>query len=346
VKIDAAFNRNLELSVADSVHCLNIADKFNNTSTLNTSSAIGALFFNWDFGNGVSDNTQSPIYTYSKAGVYTITLSVIDPALSCKDIAIKSITINPIPEVSIFAIDSVCRGSTFSLSSVTSTDVSSYEWLPNTGLGSPSSSITSAAAFNSLPYSLGVTNVYGCKNISEAEYVFVQLPPPSLQWDTTVFVGEPITLNTNLGPNYNYTWSPTIDLSCNTCLYPVSTTTNNVTYSVQVQDKLGCFRILNTYTINIDLRTTIDVPTAFTPNGDGTNDIIYVDGWGIKRLNYFRIYNRWGQLLFESSDITVGWDGTFSGVPQNMETYVYQVSAETYFAGKSLEKASSFRLIR
>jgi gliding motility-associated-like protein len=98
--------------------------------------------------------------------------------------------------------------------------------------------------------------------------------------------------------------------------------------------------------VHIEPKASVDVPTAFTPNGDGINDIIYVDGWGIRKLNYFRIYNRWGELLFESNDIKIGWDGTYKGVPQNMETYVWQVSVETYAETKPLLKTHTFKLIR
>jgi gliding motility-associated-like protein len=88
------------------------------------------------------------------------------------------------------------------------------------------------------------------------------------------------------------------------------------------------------------------VPTAFTPNGDGTNDFIFPDGWGIKKVLYFRVFNRWGQLLFETDQIKTGWDGTYNGVPQNMETYIYQVSVETYTDKDALLKTGSFKLIR
>jgi gliding motility-associated-like protein len=113
-----------------------------------------------------------------------------------------------------------------------------------------------------------------------------------------------------------------------------------------VEDPLGCFKLVSTYRVYIDPLTSVDVPTAFTPNGDGVNDVIYVDGWGIKKLNYFRIFNRWGQVLFESNDIKIGWNGIYNGVPQNMETYVYQVSVETYVNSTSLEKTGTFKLIR
>ena len=143
-----------------------------------------------------------------------------------------------------------------------------------------------------------------------------------------------------------YTWMPATDLSCINCVIPVSSSTNNITYTVTIKDAIGCFTSTNTYKIIVEPKSTVDVPTAFTPNGDGTNDIIYVDGWGIKKLNYFRIFNRWGQLLFESNDIKVGWDGVFKGVPQNMETYVYQVSCETYIEKEPVLKTGSFKLIR
>jgi gliding motility-associated-like protein len=71
----------------------------------------------------------------------------------------------------------------------------------------------------------------------------------------------------------------------------------------------------------------IDIANAFSPNKDGQNDIIFVKGYGIEEIE-FRIYNRWGQLIFESNDINVGWDGTFKGVPQEAEVYVYTLKAK------------------
>jgi gliding motility-associated-like protein len=87
------------------------------------------------------------------------------------------------------------------------------------------------------------------------------------------------------------------------------------------------------------------VPSAFTPNGDGVNDRIYPDGWGLKKLLYFKIFNRWGQLIYSSNDLKEGWDGTFQGVLQNVETYVYQVSALSY-TDETLSKTGSFKLLR
>lgn len=78
--------------------------------------------------------------------------------------------------------------------------------------------------------------------------------------------------------------------------------------------------------IYIDFQELIGVPNAFSPNGDGINDIIYVEGEGIKSMN-FKIYNRWGILVFESNDQSIGWDGTYNGTLQELEVYTYLLDA-------------------
>jgi gliding motility-associated-like protein len=345
-KVDANFNRNDELAVKDSVHCLNVPDLFTNKSQINNSTFINGLYFNWDFGNGVTSGSMSPGYIYPSPGMYTITLKVTDPQAGCVDVSVKHMTINPLPTASIALPDSVCSGSNFVLVSSTSTDVSQYQWQPAEGVSSPNTATTIATATTSTTYTLLVTSIYGCAVLSNTENVYVQEPIVPIQWDTTIVIGQTALMNVNFGTFYTYTWSPTENLSCEHCPYATSNSTANITYTVEVEDNMGCFRTTHTFSVYVDPVTSIDVPTAFTPNGDGVNDVIYVDGWGIKKLNYFRIFNRWGQLLFESYDIKVGWDGTYKGVPQNMETYIYQASAEGYLPGTLMEKTSSFRLIR
>jgi gliding motility-associated-like protein len=159
-------------------------------------------------------------------------------------------------------------------------------------------------------------------------------------------IGQTIQLNAYQGPGYSYLWSPTTGLSCITCPDPVAQPLVNTTYSVIITDDAGCFEVTSTYDLDIRPITTIDVPTAFTPNGDGENDVIYVNGFGIKKLIEFKIYNRWGQLLFETSDITKGWDGYYKGELQNVETYVYFASVETWLNGEILTKKGSFNIIR
>jgi gliding motility-associated-like protein len=178
--------------------------------------------------------------------------------------------------------------------------------------------------------------------------VYDQPPAPSRHWDTTIVAGQTSPLNAFAGAGYTYTWTPLVDyLNCVTCITPISNTFSDITYSVLAEDELHCNVSESTYRVMVEYKASLDVPGAFTPNGDGVNDVIYVDGWGLKKLIYFRVFNRWGQLLFESNDLDTGWDGQFSGIPQNMETYIYQASMETYVKEQPvLKKDGTFKIIR
>jgi gliding motility-associated-like protein len=88
----------------------------------------------------------------------------------------------------------------------------------------------------------------------------------------------------------------------------------------------------------------LDVPNAFTPGRFGQNSIIQVKGFGIASMNW-KIYNRWGQVVFQSNSPNFGWDGTFKGVPQPMDVYVYTLDA-TFFNGKKITRKGDITLIR
>ena len=110
-------------------------------------------------------------------------------------------------------------------------------------------------------------------------------------------------------------------------------------------DVLGCSTAEGTFIIKIHPETFIELPTTFTPNGDGVNDVISVKGWGIKDLISFQIYNRWGELVFETSNKEEGWNGYYKGMLQNNGTYTYKVMA-TDWRDKELEKKGYINLMR
>lgn len=344
LKTDADFRRNNELARTDTVHCLRAKDTFSNTSP----GSAGATFL-WSFGNGTISLLQHPEVTYEQPGVYQVTL-VVTGTNTCKGQAVKGITVNPLPTAAISAPDSVCQNSPFLLqgSGSSAAGISAWQWQPASAVNNAAVPTTTATATSSVPvnYSLSVTDGNTCVSDPVTYSLFIQPPARQISWDTTVIVGQSIPIQASQGSTFTYSWLPYVDLNCQFCTNPLSTSTVNITYSVVLEDGMKCFRVTNTYSVLIDPQTSVDVPTAFTPNGDGVNDVIYPDGWGIKSLFYFRVFNRWGQLLFESNDIKVGWDGTFNGVPQNMDTYIYQVAVETYLDQKPLQKTSSFRLIR
>ena len=88
----------------------------------------------------------------------------------------------------------------------------------------------------------------------------------------------------------------------------------------------------------------VGVHNVFSPNGDGRNDILYVDSKGIKSL-LFIIYGRWGEKVFESNDVNTGWDGTFRGKPMNPAVFVYYLKA-SFTNGREIIKQGNVTLIR
>ena len=116
-------------------------------------------------------------------------------------------------------------------------------------------------------------------------------------------------------------------------------------------DITPCLSVWNVHCIDsickniyIDFIELIGVPNAFSPNEDGVNDIIYVEGEGIEKLN-FKIYNRWGILVFESDDQSIGWDGTYNGAKQELEVYTYIVDA-LFLNEKSVVLKGNITLMR
>ena len=85
--------------------------------------------------------------------------------------------------------------------------------------------------------------------------------------------------------------------------------------------------------------TLLLLPTAFSPNGDGVNDVFRITKWlNIKKLEFFNIYNRWGELVFSTDDINAGWEGTYKNYPQNTSSFTWAIKAEDYDGNLILKK--------
>lgn len=348
-KVFPGFLRNQEMVKTDSAHCLRILDTFSNTSLVNSN----LLTYQWRLGDGGFSSATDISYIYPKAGVYEVTLIATNEN-GCMDSVSKRMEIYPLPFAKILALEEgYCPNQLFDLSLEAGDAVISGTWTPANAFSSPQFTMSGnthtsvASASSNTVFGLSVTSDKHCVSDPVDTTITIVQPPLPVVWDTAVVVGQKIPISVLLDRDVTYTWTPIVaDLSCLSCLNPISSSTDNIVYTLVMEDKLKCSQVKSTYSITILPYTSVDVPTAFTPNGDGINDVIYADGWGIKKLNYFRIFNRWGQLLFESTDIKIGWDGTWQGKAQNMDSYIYQVSVETYIDAEPLIKSSTFKLIR
>jgi gliding motility-associated-like protein len=138
-------------------------------------------------------------------------------------------------------------------------------------------------------------------------------------------------------------WQPPVYLNDNDIYNPVALLPDNMTYVMRAYTGEGCFAL---DTINIKVFKSgpdIFVPNAFTPNG--RNRVFRPIPVGIKQLAYFRVFNRWGQLMFQTAEVSKGWDGNCAGKPQASGTYVWMVSGTDYM-GKVIIKQGTAMLIR
>ena len=166
--------------------------------------------------------------------------------------------------------------------------------------------------------------------------------------DTIVLPNIPFTLNTTLGGNFIGTpllaWAPATGLSSPTGISPVATLQDDITYIVTATTIEGC-TAKDTITIEVFKGSAIYVPTAFTPNKDGLNDLLRPRLIGIKQLDYFRVYNRWGQVVFTTTTRNAGWDGTINGINQPVGVYVWMLKAKDV-VGKVYDMKGTSLIIR
>ena len=167
-----------------------------------------------------------------------------------------------------------------------------------------------------------------------------------------MIANQPLQLHATVSdPTANqFMWSPATGLSATNIQNPIALLNSaivdgSITYIVRATNANGCY---GEDAITVKVFTTgpdIFVPTAFTPNGDGRNDILRPIPVGIKQMNFFRIYNRWGQLVFSTSEMGKGWDGNISGQPQSTGNFVFMVEGVDY-TGKIIFKKGNVMLIR
>lgn len=169
--------------------------------------------------------------------------------------------------------------------------------------------------------------------------------------DTSVVIGQPLQLqasSNNTEANI-FSWSPASYLNNAAIANPIAIFTSSspdaITYTATASTPAGC-NASDAVTVKI-FKTAADIfmPNAFTPNADGLNDVIMPVCVGITQLNYFRIYNRWGQLIFSTTIMGRGWDGTIGGMPQSSANFVYMVQGVDY-TGRVITKKGSILLIR
>ncbi len=320
----------------------------------NTSVAGPEASYLWDLGNGRTSTEKNPTISISNINeAIPISLSVTSNI--CNDTIRKNIATYPVANISIDMDSSICYGET--ITATATGDFSSIQWQPAKLFSNSKNPNTNITIPHSQYIYIDSKNKYNCSH-RDSVFVYVQQKPyyygapDSLllfynnegnsqlasQKTNNLIAGQTYNLNVKKIQGVNYLWSPMTYLSCSDCESPDVDLSciqdeclnfpDYLDYQISMSDSLGCFSNDTTIHFNIIFDSKIALPEAFTPNDDGINDIAFVRGWGIKEFLEVKIFNRWGQIVFESDDMSIGWDGTFHNEPQAMDTYAYTIKAK------------------
>lgn len=225
-----------------------------------------------------------------------------------------------------------------------------FQWSPSTYFtGSSSIADPQFKATASITYFLTVTDFRGCTSL-QPDDVYVKVTPAvrvSAGPDTVAAINQPVQLNaTELSAAgvIQWNWTGSQYLSNPAIADPVATLPFDIRYMVTGTTAEGC-EGTDEIVIKVYKGPEIYIPSGFTPDGNGLNDILYAFPVGIREFRFFRVFNRWGQLVFQTREPGKGWDGTFNGTKQPTGTFVWMAEAVDY-QGRIINRKGIVTLIR
>ncbi len=310
--------------------------------------------YTWKLNGVIQSSTKNDIgITWANAGVYSLTVQ--EHAINGCDGDFRSgiITVLPSPLPNAGPDVSVCFGVTLQLNA---SGGSIYQWSPatylsNTNIANPIMSAPLAGVYR---YVLDVTNSFGCKSVKKDTVVITILPPVKVFAgnDTSIAINQQLQLNAvdvNNSGFINYVWSPSLGLNNTTVKNPVAVFNNlignnGITYLVTARTAQGCIAT-DDIKVKVFVLAEIFVPNAFTPNGDGLNDVIRPVLAGIRELKYFSVFNRYGQMVFSTAKPGEGWNGVYKGDRQNAGGFTWMAEAID-FKGNTIQRKGVVILIR
>jgi gliding motility-associated-like protein len=247
----------------------------------------------------------------------------------------------PYPQVEAGPDVTICYDDTITFNGYT--NGSSFRWDPQLSLINANTLTPSAFPLQTRTYTLLGYDTLGCPKPG-VDRITVNVRPEIIANagnDTAIVTGQPLKLHGS-GSDF-FAWSPETGLNSTSVSDPVAIVNRNISYVLKTFNSSGCFDL---DTINVQVFQTmpdIFVPNAFAPGGLNTE--LRPKAVGISTMDYFRVFNRWGQLVFQTSQFNKGWDGRINGIGQPNGTYVWMVSGTDY-TGKKVVKKGTATLIR
>ena len=299
------------------------ATSFCNGTTV-TLSASGGTTYTWSNGKRTSTIKITPTSDTS----YWV--AVANSGCAIKDTV--KLTVYPIPTISV----TYCIGDTVVMDA---SGAKSYSWLPSAGL-----TINDSIAKGIIPSTQTFTVVGTTNGCSDTTQVSIN---PNVKSDTVstavgIYLGQSVQLSVEGGNSWY--WYPPTGLNNDTIKDPIATPTVSTVYTVIIRNSNGC-TVTDTVTVDVNVTCGIFVPDIFSPSDPSNhNTILYVRSECLVSVD-FRVFDRWGNKVFESYDLNHGWDGTYKGEALNPGTFVYYATGKTA-DGRTLSKKGNVTLVR
>ncbi len=285
----------------------------------------------WTPSTGLSSTTiANPVANPTVTTTYYATATL--GRCSGVDTVIVNVNAAPIPNAGPDGF--ICYGQTYQLNASGGTQ---YSWSPNTYLNNPSVANPVSTPAKDIVYTLSIlSDINGCASLT-TDQMRIDVTPPikvkTFPYDTVGYNGDQFQLLAVPSDSdvINYSWSPATGLSNPNIANPIVTAGaigDVVQYRVITSTIAGC-KGEGYVTVRVYKGPDIYVPTGFTPNGDGKNDKFTPFPVGIKSYKYFRVFNRWGQLIFSTTKLHDGWDGKLGGREQPSGAYVWMIEGVT-----------------
>jgi gliding motility-associated-like protein len=287
----------------------------------------GGVSYLWSPGATLSCTDCANPYAFPKVKtVYTVISTDIN---GCHDTGYAHVDIKTHVVSIVGNGGEICQGEEFELNV---SGARTYIWSPSANLDNHTSATPKASPQETTKYRVIAYEGSCIPDTSHVDLVVHPKPTVTVRGEQTIVAGTSADLLASGQHISRFLWSPAATLSCKDCSNPIASPYKTTTYTVKVFTKFDCVDSADVTISVLCDESQLFIPNTFTPNGDGINDIFMVRGTGITTLQAFRVYNRWGQVMFERTNVSVndktfGWDGNFNGTQLPPDVYVWTVEA-------------------
>jgi gliding motility-associated-like protein len=291
----------------------------------------GGFAYHWDFGVDTSitdtSNLFEPTFNYPDTGTYKVRL-IVNPGSTCQDSIFRYVKVYPKFIANYTYAGLLCPNEPIQFTDSTWGSLAMpNRWRWNYGDLGVDTIQNPVHAFKPGVYNVQMVakNSFGCSDTSIQK---INIKPVVVRTTADTIVMKNVNVNIFSSGASSYIWNPTLYMNdpticCPTFNFP---DTGRYSYTIRATTTEGCTNI-DTINFIVVGSPVLFVPNAFSPNGDGINDILKIIQGGYGKLNYFRVFNRWGQQIFYSVNLNQMWDGTFNGKECTQDTYFWTASA-------------------